>query len=296
MQAAMMTYCLKNALPDGQQTLESIVRLAGKEEIRNLEVYGGRWEFEGDRRKAAESLRKVADEAGVALPVYGSGTRLGHVGPEREPCMKRLKEEAEACAVLGAGVLTYPVVDGQPVPPDQPDAVVGIRFERMLPILVEQVQELADHAAKHGVEIAVLNHCFLVYLGWHQKWMARLADRANSGACVDPGNYLHYASQDPVSVCKELGSMAKMVRAGDVEPIPEDEVISKFKETGQFGLWRGTTFGNGVIDQEACYRNLAQGGYNGFVSLKTAGASPEGPLAAIRESWRALNELLERVG
>jgi sugar phosphate isomerase/epimerase len=210
--------------------------------------------------------------------------------------MDRLKEEVEACAILGAKVLTFPVVDGQPIDPERPGAETGVRFEQMLPALVAQYQELADHAAGSGVELAVLNHCFLVYLGWHQKWMVRLTERKNAGACVDPGNYLHYGHEDPVGVCRELAAVTKMVRAGDVAPVPEDEVVAGFKENGSFGPWRGVTFGQGVIDQEACYRHLAEGGYEGVVSLKTGGSSPEGPLAAIKESWRKLCELLERVG
>lgn len=295
MQAAIMGYCLKNALPENEQTLENILRLAAEENIENIEIYAGGWQFESDIRHAAESLRKVTDDIGVKLPVYGSGTRLGHIGAQRQPCMEQLKQEVEACAILGGKVLTFPIVDGQPIPPNQPNATLGVRFERMLPVLVEQMQELADHAAQYDVEIAALNHCFLVYLGWHQKWMVQLAERANAGACVDPGNYLHYGHQDPVGVCKELARMTKMVRAGDVSPVPEAEVVSEFKETGQFRPWQATRFGEGVIEQEACYRHLAEGGYDGFVSLKTAGSSPQGPLAAIRQSFLALNDLLGRI-
>lgn len=146
--------------------MDRILTLAADEGFETLELYGGGWEVAGDLRKAAEELRRLADDRGVTLPVYGSGTRLGSIGVRREPNMKHLKVETEVCSILGGTVMTYPVVDGQPVPTDQPDAEVGIRFEKMLPVLVEQVQELADHACAFGVDIAVLNHCFLVYLGW----------------------------------------------------------------------------------------------------------------------------------
>ncbi len=296
MKAAIMTYCLKNALPENEQSMEHILLLAAREGIENVELYAGGWQIDDDIRRAAESLRKVADHTGVNIPIYGSGTRLGHIGSQRQPCMDQLKLEVEACAILGSKVLTFPVIDGQPVPPDRPNATLGIRFELMLPVLVEQLQELGDHATQYGVEIAVLNHCFLVYLGWHQKWMIRLAERPNVGACTDPGNYLHYGHQDPVGVCKELAGVTKMVRAGDVEPVPEEEVVARFRETGEFQPWRAAPFGEGIIDQEACYRNLAEGGFNGFVSLKTAGSSTEGPLTAIRQSWQSLNSLLRSVG
>lgn len=295
MQAAVMSYCLKNALPEGGQTLEDMLRLAAQEGIEHVEVYAGAWEVDGDIRKAAEGLRQVADDTGVRLPVMGSGTRLGNLGNERDVCLDLLKRESEACAILGGTVMTLPIVDGQPVPPDQENARVGVRFERMLPELVAQLQELADHAANHGVELAVLNHCFLVYLGWHQKWLTLLTERANVGACVDPGNYLHYGHEDPVAVCRELAGMTKMVRAGNVAPVAEEEVIAQFKDVGEFRPWGAAPFDNGVIDQEACYRYLAEGGYTGFLSLKTAGPSPDGPLAAIRHSWQALVDVVGRV-
>jgi len=289
-----MSYCLQSALPADERTLENTLELAAKEGIPAVEPYlGGR--SDTDIRKTAEGLRELADGLGVSLPVVGSGTRLGDVDEQRHVNMASLKEEAEACAIMGGSVLTLPIIDGQPVPPDKPDASVGLRYEQMLPVLVEQAQELADHAASHGVQLAVLNHCFLLYLGWHQRWLARLSDRANLGACVDPGNYLHYGHQDPVDVCEELAGCARMVRAGDVEPTPEEEVVAQFQDSGDFRPWRPTRFGEGTIDQESCYRNLAVGGYSGFVSLKTAGSSPEGTLAAVRHSWSALCELLERV-
>ena len=288
MKAAVMSYCLRNALPENARSMEDLLTLAAREGMENVEVYIGGWEVAGDIRKAAEALRKVADGLGVKAPVMGSGTRLGNLGAAREVHLSTLKREVEACAILGGSAMALPIVDGQPVPPDQPKAAVGVRFERMLPELVGQLQELGDHAAAHKVELAVLNHCFLVYLSWHQKWLSVLCERANVGACVDPGNYLHYGHQDPVGACRELAGYAKMARAGGVAPMPEAEVLARFKEKGEFQPWTATLFDQGDFDQAACYRALAEGGYRGYVSLKTAGPSPDGPLAAIRHSWRAL--------
>lgn len=293
MRAAIMSYCLRGVLRENDRSMDRIVTLAADEGFETLELYGGGWEVAGDLRKAAEELRRHADDRGVTLPVYGSGTRLGSIGVQREPNMKHLKVETEVCSILGGTVMTYPVVDGQPVPTDQPDAEVGIRFEKMLPVLVEQVQELADHACAFGVDIAVLNHCFLVYLGWHQRWLTRLSHRSNAGACVDPGNYLHYGHQDPVDVCRELSGVTKMVRAGNVVRRSEAEVVARFEASGEFSPWRATPLDAGQIDQAACYRNLAAGGYDGVVSLKNPGSSPDGPLTAIRQAWKTLNEQLK---
>jgi len=296
MKAAMMSYCMRSALPKDAQTMPDILKLAAQEGIRTIELYVGGWPEEGEVRKAVEELKPLADDLGIALPVMGSGTRLGCLGEEGQENMAQLKQEVEACALIGANVMTLPIEDGQPVPIDQPNARVGIRFERMLPELVAQLQELADYAKGYDVSLAVLNHCFLVYLGWHQKWLSVLSERDNVGACVDPGNYLHYGFQDPEPVCCELASVAKMVRAGNVEPVPEADVVAEFKSSGEFKPWRAASFNDGVIDQKACYQNLCDGGYGGYASLKTAGTSSDGPLAALRQSWRALNDMLDDVG
>ena len=291
MQASIMSFCLKNACA-ADASMHDVLKLAAEEGIGNVEVYAGGWDFDGDVRQAAEALRKVADDVGVSLPTMGSGTRLGHLSAERETCMATLRAEAEACAVLGGSVMTLPIVDGQPIAPDQPNATVGVRFERMLPELVAQLQELADHASNFGVELAVLNHCFLVYLSWHQKWLAILCERANVGACVDPGNYLHYGHQEPVGACEELAPYAKMARAGGIVRVSEDDVIAGFADSGNFRPWAATLFDEGDIDQAACYDALARGGFDGYVSLKTAGNSPDGPLVAIRHSWKKLEEAI----
>ena len=291
-----MTYCLEGALPDGERGLDNVLRLAAREGMECVEFYAGQWEPDGDRRRAAEMLRNVADEAGVRMPAYGSGTRLGNLGPQRDTCLAELKTEVECCAILGGTVLTFPTVDAHPVPPNRPDATVGVYFERLLPELVEQTQELADFAAQHGVTIAALNHCFVVYLSWHQRWLVELVGRDNFGAGVDPGNYLHYGHQNAVEACDDLASVAKMARAGDVARTPVAAVKTAFAETGAFQPWHAAPFGEGLIDQEACYRSLKASGFDGVVSLKTAGSSPDGPLAAVRTSWAALTTLLRRIG
>lgn len=295
MRAAVMSYCLRGALAEDQRSMDNVIRFAAKEEIRDVEIYVGGWDIDGDIRTAAEEIKSLADGLGVRFPAMGSGTRLGHVDASRQENMNQLKAEVEACAMLGGSVMTLPIVDGQPVPIDKPNAIVGIRFEQMLPELVAQLQELGEHASQFNVDLAVLNHCFLVYLGWHQKWLTLLTGRENVGACVDPGNYLHYGHEAPEPVCQMLAGMAKMVRAGNVMPTPDKDVVAQFQADGKFQPWQATSFDAGVIDQVACYQALADGGFDGVVSLKTAGSHAEGPAEAVRQSWQGLKNAISKV-
>jgi sugar phosphate isomerase/epimerase len=295
MDAVIMTYCLKNALPEQNPDVEDVVRLAGAEGF-DLEIYGGRWDPEEDPRKAAEATRKVAEASGVRLPAYGSGTRLGHPDPVKSAeQIAALKVDVEVCEILGAGVVTFPIIDCQPVSPDRPDAGQGMYFEKVLPFIVDQAREVADFAQDRGVGLAVVNHCFLCYLAWHQKWISRLSDRPNLGAGVDPGNYLHYGHEDPVSACGQVGNYAKMARAGDMVTRPEEETEAAFRSEGRLPFFEPVVFGTGEIDQRGCYSNLKAAGFDGVVSLKSAGRSEGGPLEAIRESMENLKTLLKDI-
>jgi sugar phosphate isomerase/epimerase len=115
---------------------------------------------------------------------------------------------------------------------------------------------------------------------------------------VDPGNYLFYTygSEDPVRETKLAAKYAKLVRAGDWTVAPDEEIVERYRSpAGQRrGVLNctGTIFGEGEVDHEACFRILADAGYDGFVSLKVAGASEAGPLEAIRTSMKNLSEMI----
>jgi sugar phosphate isomerase/epimerase len=224
---------------------------------------------------------------------------VGDLDPKRaEENMKELREAIELAEILGADAICPAAIDAQPVHPDQPKALFGMRFDQAMPYIVEQMQKLADEAAGRNVSIALVNHCFLVYLGIHQHWLSLLTDRPNAGACVDPGNYLFYTygSEDPVRETKIAAKHTKLVRAGDWTVAPDEEILERYrsperKDRGIFNC-SGTIFGEGDVDHETCFRILKDAGYDGFVSLKVAGKSKAGPLEAVRTSMKNLSEML----
>ena len=303
MKSGIMTYCLKNALPESERGMECLIRLAAEEGFEGLEVYSPDLEQGNeDVRKLAKSARKLADECGIRIFSFGMSERIGNVHPERAAeSIKVLKENLEVAEILGAEVVCSAAIDSQPLPPDQPKAQFGMRFDMVLPYIVEQMQELADEAAKRNLNIAMLNHCFLVYLGIHQHWISILTDRPNAGACVDPGNYLFYTygSEYPVRETEQSAKYAKLVRAGDWTVAPDDETVKNYRSTskGQGRLFNctGTIFGQGDVDHEACFKILADSGYDGFVSLKVAGSSKTDPLDAVRTSMKNLSKVLAQV-
>lgn len=299
MKSGIMTYCLKSALPESERGMDNLIRVAGEEGF-DLEIYQPDL-VKGDEDicKLAESARKLADKCGVQIFALGMGARIGDVNAElAAKNMGELKKNLEVADILGAEVMCFAAIDSQPVPPDQPEAQFGMHYDRTLPYMVEQMQELADKAAEYGLNTALLNHCFHIYLGIHQHWISLLTDRPNAGACVDPGNYFYYTygSEDPVQETRVCAKHAKLVRAGDWDITPDHEIVERYQSAargqGSMSNCTGVILGEGKVDHKASLKALADAGYDGFVSLKVAGTSGAGPMEAVRTSMKNLSEML----
>jgi sugar phosphate isomerase/epimerase len=303
MQVTVMGQCLNALLPSDGRTIENRVRAAAEMGITRVEPFGGTWPAGVDCRRTAEAVRREGDSRGVAFPAFGSNTRIGEPGEGGARALATLKQEVEACRILGAGVLTCAAIDAQPVTPEASPGF-ALPFERAIRHLLEPLRELAAYGAERGVRVAVLNHCSLVYLSWHQEWLARLVeggpaggpgagDASSSGgtavgAAVDPGNYLYYGSEDPIQAVRRLAPYAALVRIGDFRPRPEEAVRAGVAAEGRLSLWESAPLGEGVVDHVHCLRLLRQAGYQGIVSLKSPGPPIPDAAEALR---RALDRL-----
>jgi sugar phosphate isomerase/epimerase len=287
MQVTVMGHCLNALLPQEERTIEGRVRAAAEAGISHVEPFGGAWPADVDCRQTAQAVRREGDRRGVSFPAFGSNTRLGITDERGSETLAVLKREIEACQIIGAGVLTCAAIDAQPVTAEASTGY-GLPFERAIRGLVEGLRELAEYGAERGVRIGVLTHSALVYLSWHQEWLARLADHPAAGATVDPGNYLYYGSEDPLAATQRLVSHAALVRIGDWRPRPEEAVRTEFKEKGRLSLWESVPLGEGIVDHVGCLRALKQAGFQGIVSLKSPGPPVPDAATALR---RALDRL-----
>jgi sugar phosphate isomerase/epimerase len=294
MQVAVMGQCLHSLLPEGERTVEGRVRAAAAAGMNCVEPFGGVWPPEIDCRRVAETARREGDRHGVRFPVYGSNTRLGAFGERTSAALASLKQEVEACVILGATVLTCAAIDAQPVTPEAA-AGLGLPFERAITGLLEPLRELADYASTHGVRIAVLTHGALVYLSWHQEWLVRLSGHPNVGAAVDPGNYLYYGSEDPVGATRRLAAPAAVVRIGDWRARPTDSVAEDLRRTGRLSLWESAPLGEGEVDHLACLRLLKAAGYDGVVSLKSPGPPVPDAATALKRALARLRSWVEEL-
>lgn len=277
-----MGHCLNALLPQEKRTIEGRVRAATEAGIAHVEPFGGTWPAEEDCRRTAERVRREGDRQGVSFPAYGSNLRLGD--PAALPGLLR---EVEACEILGAGVLTCAVIDAQPVTPEAAPGL-GLPFERAVALLVPPLRELASAAETRGVRVGVLTHGALLFLSWHQEWLARLASHPAAGVTVDPGNYLYYGGEEPEAATRRLATRAALARAGDWRPRPEAQVRAELAEQGRLSPWESAPLGEGIVDHRRCLALLRDAGFDGVVSLKSPG--PPLPDAAT-----ALRRALERL-
>lgn len=284
MQIAVMSHNLRALLPDGAGGLEEQVRAAAAAGIGAVEPFGGAWPAEEDCRRTAERVRAEGDRCGVTFPAYGSNRRLGD--PAALPGLLR---EVEACALLGARVITVPVIDAQPVAAGaQPG--MGLPFERAVGLLVPPLRELGAAAATCGVKVGVLTHGALVFLSWHQEWLTVLAAHPAIGVTTDMGNCLYYGGEAPEAAARRLAPRTLLARAGDWRPRPEAAVREEFERDGRLSAWESAPLGEGVVDHPGCLALLRDGGFDGVVSLKSPGPPLPDAATALRRAVERLEE------
>jgi len=288
-----MSFCLVNLLEKGEQTPENVLRVAAARGLDGVEFYEREWGGDPGELDRAEELRSLAASLGVEIFAIGSGTRVGFHDERRSRALETLRTQIRIAAAVGAQVVTFPAIDSQPVPPGRDPGDGGLAFSRGVGPLVEQIQELAEFAGELSVRLAILNHCFFVSSSWNQEWAIKLAAAENVGACLDPGNYLFYECEDPVAAAKRLAGTVMNVRLGDLTRRDDQEVVEEFGREGRLAIYRPAIFGEGEVDHRRCLRILRERGYDGFVSLKNAGHSPQGPADAFARSVAGIRTLVE---
>ena len=288
-----MSICLAQQLPKGERTCDRILEVAAAAGLDGVEFYQTEWGGDPAHVDEAEELGRRARDMGLEVFALGSGERVGRSDAGRDGALQVLRDQIRAAAAVGAGVVTFPAIDAPPLPVD--GGGEGIPFVRGLGPLVEQMGELAGFAAPLGVRLALLNHCYFVSAAWQQEWAVRLAGADNLGACVDPGNYLFYECGDPVVASRLLAGCACNIRLGDWRQRDAAAIGADFASSGRLSLYEGTIFGAGEVDHRSCLEALRAGGYTGYLSIKSAGSSPQGPAAAFARSLAGVRELVAEV-
>ena len=287
-----MSIALTRLIEEKEPSCEQILRKAAEVGLDGVEFYESDWGgAPGDLEEAA-SLKAVADSVGVEMFALGSATRLGYCDDRKVEALETLRRQVDVAAAVGARSVTFPAIDTQPLPSGRDPGQGGLPFSSAVGPLVEQMHELADYAGDRSVDVAVLNHCYFVSTSWHQDWVVRLTGVANAGACLDPGNYLYYEGEDPVAATRRLAGSVAAVRLGDMRRRDEASIAEDFANQGQLRVCDSVVFGEGEVDHAACLSILRDSGYDGFLSIKSVGSSPDGYADAFRRSLDNIRTLV----
>ena len=279
-----MSYPLAALLENEVPTWQRLLEVAADVGADGIEFYDSHWGVTLEDVECANDVRTRARALDIEVFALGSGTRLGFADERRDEAMETLRTQILAAAAVGAEVVTFPAIDVPPVPTGRDPALGGLDFGAGAGPLVQQVKELADFAGEHSVRLALLNHCFFISSSWQQEWVAKLSGSAWVGACLDPGNYLYYCDEDPVSATCRLAGNIHMVRLGDWERRGDNEIAAGFEEGRRLQLYQGAPFGEGEVDHATCFEILKASGYRGFLSVKSPGPSADGPAVALRQA------------
>ena len=276
---------------DGERTPERILREAARLGLDGVEFYESDWGGAPGDVEAAPALAETAAGAGVRLFAIGSAARLGYHDGRAAEAMATLRRQIDVAAAVGARVVTFAAIDTQPLPAGRNPAEGGLPFAAAAGPLVRQMRDLAEYAGERQVEVALLNHGSFACTSWHQEWVARLAGAANAGACLDPGNYLYYEGEDPVAATRRLRGRVAAVRLGDWRLRERERVAAEFAAEGGLNPWEAAVFGEGEVDHGACLGLLREAGYDGWLSIKSAGSSPRGAEDALRRTLDKVRQL-----
>ena len=278
-------------LVDGEPTPERILREAARLGLDGVEFYESDWGGSPGDLEEAACLAETAAAAGVRLFAIGSAARLGYHDGRAAAALETLRRQVDVAAAVGARSVTFAAIDSQPLPAGRDPAEGGLPFAGAAGPLVRQMRELAEYAGERQVQVALLNHGSFACTSWHQEWVVRLVDAANAGACLDPGNYLYYEGEDPVAATRRLRGRVAAVRLGDWRPRDAEAVADEFAAEGRLSPWEAAVFGEGEVDHAACLRLLREAGYDGWLSIKSAGSSPRGPEDALRRTLDNIRQL-----
>jgi L-ribulose-5-phosphate 3-epimerase len=215
-----------------------------------------------------ETVRRVRDSlaaGGFTCPVVDTPFLKTKV---EETAWADLDRGIEIAGMLGAGIVRL---------------FSGLRIaepETALPWLADVLAESSRRAAEAGLTVALeIEFVCNIALAREARELLRWLPADAVGLVWDPGNEAKFLGLRPDPA--EYRTVQRAVRHVHVKDFDGDWV----------------KVGDGIVDWDAQLAALASGGYQGYLSMETHYATPEGGAAgATRESVAALREIAARRG
>jgi len=150
--------------------------------------------------------------------------------------------------------------------------------------LVPMIREIAQEAARLGLDLAIENHA-----DFEIRHLLTIIDQVgapNLGICFDSGNAIR-VGDDPVEAARLAAPLVKMVHLKDLR-------VQEASKGDPTALWPSAPVGQGDFDIPLILETLDSGGYHGCLFVELAGLHSDwhDEEAVVAESLQYLRELL----
>ncbi|MCY0876859.1 MAG: sugar phosphate isomerase/epimerase [Firmicutes bacterium] len=263
MRIGLSTYSLLKAFKSGSMTPLSGIDWIARNGGEHVEVAPIGFDLTAE---FATQFRKRAEDAGIAVSSLVVGANfLTETSAAYEAEVERVKRVVDLATVLGVTRMRHDVAW---LSPEQSGIA---RFEQELPRMAEACQRIADYAASTGIVMSVENHGFFVQHSDRVLRLVQAVNRDNYRITLDVGNFC-CVDEDPVAAVKKCMPYVSMVHVKDLYLRHQAQSPGQgwFTSVGGCHL-RGAIIGAGDLRMEDLLRAVAQGGYDGDLSVEFEG-------------------------
>jgi len=287
MRTGVSCWCFNKKLTPGETTLHEVIEFVGREtESEMIELLSRFFDPDRDENEQAEEARKLIDDVGLKVSCYTLDSDFKLFDPEgNRQCIEKCIARLETAKILGARVVrldprsTIPKEMRETLNPDD-----------LVPRFADSMREVADAAAKEGMEVAAENHGTLVGSSRHIAELVRLVDRPNFGVNIDFTNFRNVYGEDHVEATRLLATHVKHCHLKDFEVSKTPMEGDDWRETPA-GEWvKPTVCGTGNIRDDECLKVLAGVGFDGTVALELAGL--DDPFEGVKRGVLGLKRLI----
>ncbi len=262
----------------GAMDVEKFLKYAKDLGCEGVELLDTFWKDEDEKKRAPELLKKT----GLVLSSYSLSNDFAHDdASKRQEQLDYMRAGIDDVVTLGTTISR--VFGGSPKE--------GMSYDKARDYIIEGLQGSSAYAGEKGVVLALENHGRLC--GKADQVLELIAAVGSNAFRANPdlANFTG-VSDDPVEATKKLVQYTVHVHAKDILIVPPPQVTEDERTRPDGTALRGCALGEGSVDLAACFRELRQAGFDGFLSVEYEGR--EDPTTGVPKSVKHVKELLRR--
>ncbi len=217
-----------------------------------------------EQKEYAKLIRAEADKYGMDINAYTIGANLFKKGEDAEKEIKRLCDQLDVAAILGAKVMRHDVCWTYGKEAD------ARSFELMLPTIAANARKVTEYAATLGIKTCSENHGTIAQDSYRVEKLFSAVAHENYGLLVDMGNFA-CVDEDSAMAVSRVAPYAFHVHAKDWLVHDFDEDFPSGYHTRGCRRLVGCAVGEGNIPVKRCLAILKKAGYDGYVSIEYEG-------------------------